>query len=177
METYLNWFIRYLSIIFLLSFASLTQVYASEPLATFLTNDIFLTDQSIIFEMQLSHAESIAALRIFYLSSDDCQSGYAGLYDTSSQSPAFPIMAMTPFGLNAGAVYLAGVRAIGHSQIEKINSILIRLQGNNRQFARFIGSCNDQKINCCVPVDCSTSTGICLSKHPMGTQVFMLSSS
>ncbi len=175
MEANLNWFIRFWSMFILLSLALSPSVYASESLTNLLTNDIFLSDQSAVFVMQKSHAESIVAMQIFYLKSNDCQSGYAGVYDTPKQSPVFPILTMSPFGLRASSVYLAGVTAIGLTQIEQVNSILIRLLGKDRHFAQFIGSCNDQKINCCVPVDCSASAGTCLAKQVMVTQAFMLS--
>lgn len=146
-------------------------IFAEPPTVNLLTNDVLLSEQSVIFEKSSGLADSIDKVRVHYLTSNDCQSGYAGHYSTSSTIP-FLITNGKPFGLNAASVYQSGVFALGSKKIESINSILINLIANTGRFAQFIGTCNDQGINCCIPVVCSNQTGTCLAKSDNGIQLF-----
>ena len=121
-----------------------------------------------MFEQEKGSSSSIARARLHLLKSTDCQTGYAGVYDTFIQDDGFPIAIGNPFA------YQAGVSILGESDIEHIHSFLIRMLSSDKQFALFTGLCNDQDVNCCVPVDCSNETGTCLAQHDLGVQVFTL---
>ena len=149
--------------------------FAQYTILSFLTNNVLLTEQTAAFNQFPISENSIARLRIHYLTSSDCQSGYVSFTDTSNEGPVFPIISGNPFVLDAEAVYQAGKDIAGYEHVEAIHSILIRFIGTHGQFARFTSSCNDESINCCVPVDCSNATETCLSQMPMETQNFTLS--
>lgn len=138
-----------------------------------LTNNISGSDQALVFEQSGGNMTGIVSVRIYFLASDDCQSGYAGFYDTMQQGGVFPIQLKRHFGLNAAAVYQAGVFALSMDRIESAHSILVRFVGDSGHFTQFTGSCNDQGINCCLPVDCSNQIGRCLAKHELGIQSFV----
>ena len=149
-------------------------LFAGPSLSQLFTDDVLFTEQTVVFEKEWGGAAStsISSLHLHYLRSNDCQSGYAGLYDTHHGGSVFPISQGKPFGLMASSVYEAGVATLGASKIEDIHSILIRLLSGERQFALFSGLCNDQDVDCCVPVQCSNQTGTCLAQYDFGPQLF-----
>lgn len=140
--------------------------------STLLTTADGMSQQVILFQIKEHEKASIAGLHIHYLNSTDCQSGYAGLYATPKNNPAFPIPDNQPFALDAHATYEAGVHALGGDAINAVQSILIRFINSSGQLAYFSGSCQDQGINCCVPVDCSNQTGTCVAKQNNTIQLF-----
>ncbi len=149
-------------------------LFAGPTVSQLLSSDILLTEQTILLEQDNGLSTSIARARIHFLTSKDCQSGYADFYDTFNPDNGFAISIGKPFGLSAASTYQAGLAILGEQQIEQIHSILIRLLSNKGQFAWFTGVCNDQGVNCCVPVDCSNQTGNCLASHGFDTQLFTL---
>lgn len=137
-----------------------------------LTYDISVNDQIVVFKQSAGNMNAIVNMRIYFLGSEDCQSGYTGFYDTEQPRGIFPIYKNVSFGLNAAAVYQAGVVTLNLDKVEKAHSILIRFIGNTSHFTQFTGSCNDQGINCCIPIDCSNQVGQCLAKHELELQTF-----
>lgn len=170
----LKTYVQSYSRVFIFCIALLTSsyIFANQSAPNFLTNDILLSDQSVVFQKSRGSADSIVKLYIHYLSSNDCQTGYTGVYISTGVDHNFSIVKGVPFGLNASSVYQAGLLVPAIKNIEEINSIMINLIGNNGRFVKFLGTCNDQGINCCVPVNCSNQTGSCLSKFDVGTQFF-----
>ena len=126
--------------------------------------------QTVVFNQEMGRVDSIKRLRVHYLTSDDCQSGYVSFIDTLDQTPAFPIVLDKAFVLNAETIFQAAKSIADYEHVEEIHSILIRFIGTKRQFAQFTSSCSDEGINCCVPVNCSNATGTCLSQIPMEIQ-------
>ena len=156
-----------------LLFGSHSLLAAGPTVSQLFTNNK-ATDQTVVFEQEKGSSSSIARARIHLLKSADCQTGYAGVYDTFIQDDVFPISVGKPFALNASLAYQAGVSILGESDIENIHSFLIRMLSSDKRFAWFTGLCNDQDVNCCVPVDCSNETGTCLAQHDLGIQLFTL---
>lgn len=130
--------------------------------------------QTVTFSQETGRVDSIKRLRVHYLTSNDCQSGYVNFIDTFDQNPVFPVVLNQSFILNAQTIFQAGVSIVHDKPIETIHSILIRFIGTKGQFAQFTSSCSDEGINCCVPIICSTATGTCLSQAPMEIQHFVL---
>ncbi|HBI21788.1 MAG TPA: hypothetical protein DDY37_04270 [Legionella sp.] len=158
----------------LLLFSLHQPMFAGPSVSQLLTDDIILTEHTVLFEQESGLSTSISRARIHFLQSHDCQSGYAGFYDTFNEDKGFAIAIGKPFGLNASLTYQAGITFLGEQKIEQMHSILIRFLSNKGQFAWFTGACNDQDVNCCVPVDCSNQTGTCLASHGLSTQWFTL---
>ena len=130
--------------------------------------------QTVFFNQETGRVDSITRLRVHYLTSNDCQSGYVNFIDTFDQTPTFPIVLNKAFVLNAETIFQAAKSIADYEHIEAIHSILIRFLGTKKQFAQFTSSCSDEGINCCVPVNCSNATGTCLSQIPMEIQHFTL---
>ncbi len=150
-------------------------LFAAGPtVSTLFTHDLALTEQTLLFQQEKGLSSTIARARIHLLNSNDCQTGYAGVYDTFIQDEGFPISIGQPFGLNASIAYQAAVSVLGESDIENVHSFLIRMLSSQKQFAWFSGLCEDQDVNCCVPVDCSNATGTCLAQHDLSIQLFAL---
>ena len=164
----------FLKWVFLFLLFGSQSLLASRPTVSQLFTDDKATEQTVVFEQEKGSSSSIARARLHLLKSTDCQTGYAGVYDTFIQDDGFPIAIGNPFALNASFAYQAGVSILGESDIEHIHSFLIRMLSSDKQFALFTGLCNDQDVNCCVPVDCSNETGTCLAQHDLGVQVFTL---
>lgn len=165
----------FLSLSFVVFFFILYQpLFASQTISPLFSHDISRSEQTVLFEQEAGFSASIARARIHMLTSDDCQSGYVGVYDTFNDRTAFPIAKGQPFGLNASSTFQAGLLIVGEHKIEQIHSLLIRFLSKDGQFVRFTGLCNDQDVNCCVSVRCSHQTGTCLATHALDTQLFML---
>lgn len=148
-------------------------LHAAAPTILNLLTDDMLLERVALFKKDHG-VNAIVKLDIHYLNSDDCQSGYAGFYSTG-MSAALPAYNKKTYSLNSASTYQAGIEAVGSYKIDAIHSILIRFFSSQTQLARFTGSCQDQQINCCIPVDCSNQTGTCLAKHDIGMQHFHLS--
>lgn len=129
--------------------------------------------QTLTFSQESEPVDFIKRLRIHYLTSNDCQSGYVNFIDTFDQNPAFPVILNKPFVLNAQTIFQAVQSTVGDDEIEMIHSILIRLIDTKGQFAQFTSSCSDEGINCCVPVNCSNAIGACFSQTSMEVQHFV----
>jgi hypothetical protein len=167
----LSWFF------FVLSTLILFPAYAIENRSVFqfLSYDMdAIPYHTVVFNQETGRVDSIKRLRVHYLTSSDCQSGYVSFIDTFDQTPAFPIVLNESFALNAETIYQAAKSISSYEHIEAIHSILIRFIGTKRQFAQFTSSCSDEGINCCVPINCSNATGTCLSQIPMELQHFTL---
>lgn len=147
---------------------------ADQTISMFLKEEIDSSQQTLLFRFVGGSANAIAQVRIHYLSSPDCQSGYIGFINSSPQSSIFLLKPNQLFGLSANAVYTAGMTASSIQSIQSIHSLLIRFISPSGQFARFTSSCNDENINCCVAVNCSNATGACLSQQLMPDQDFIL---
>jgi hypothetical protein len=148
--------------------------FSTGPTLVELLNTNTSIEHTLLFEKKSGSAEAISRLRIHFLKSTDCQSGYAGLYDTLGYGPVFPLAPATLFSLNAYALYGAALFVFNKEELNELNSMLIRFISSPRQFAEFTGSCQDQQINCCVPIVCSHQTGTCLSKSNILSQPFRL---
>lgn len=162
---------------FIFSLFILLPAYAIEnhSIFQFLNYDMdAIPYQLVVFNQEEGAVDSIKRLRVHYLTSNDCQSGYVGFIDTFDQTPAFPIVLKQSFVLNAETIFQAAKSIADDEHIETLHSILIRFIGTKGQFAQFTSSCRDEGINCCVPVNCSNATGTCLPQTPMGVQHFIL---
>ena len=109
-----------------------------------------------------------------YLSSHDCQTGYLGFYITPKDDVPYPQIRQELMALNAASTFTAGTLVLGSAQIHAVHSILVRFISTGGQLAKFTGSCKDQSINCCIPVDCSNDSGLCLATHDIGIQPYRL---
>lgn len=150
------------------------ETVAEQSLFTFLSYDIQSKEQTVVFRPSGGSANAISKLRIHYLTSSDCQSGYIGFQNSSTQSSIFEFELNRLFGLSANSVYAAGLETSNIDQVESIHSILIRLINPDGHFAWFTSSCNDEHINCCVAVNCSNATGSCLPQQMLSVQDFIL---
>lgn len=164
-----TWFFFALSLVVLSSQSASAELY----LSTFLNYDIQTQDQTVLFRFLGGNANSISQLRVHYLTSSDCQSGYIGFQNSVINSHDFKLEHNKIFGLGANAVYKAAIEASNIVEVERIHSILIRFISTNGRFAWFTSSCNDESINCCVPVYCSNAIGSCLPQQILAVQDFV----
>ena len=149
------------------------EAFAEHSLFTFLSYDIQSKEQTVVFKPSGGSANVIAKLRIHYLTSSDCQSGYIGFQNSSIDSSNFEIELNRLFGLSANSVYVAGIEVSNIGRVESIHSILIRFISPKGHFALFSSSCNDEDINCCVAVNCSNATESCLPQQLLSVQDFI----
>lgn len=168
-----KYFLAYLNGLFLffLSFVA----YTEPELTELLTTDILQSTSIVSFLPTVGMAHPISGIHLHYLQSSDCYSGYAGGFYSKREKDEYVILENKPFMLNGKAAYSVGAFVVRGVQMNDIHSILIRLvreeRGNVRpSFAFFIGDCEDQDINCCIPVNCSNETEICLPQHQFPIQ-------
>ncbi|PJD91466.1 MAG: hypothetical protein CK424_06535 [Legionella sp.] len=150
----------------------MSQALAAISMLDLLTYDPI--ESNLIVRLQVSSTAfsmNLKAVQLHFLTSNDCQSGYMKRFDTPPQGDVFLIDANTSFGLRGESVYQAAASVIGEGDLEQVRSILLRLFTDKQRFLYFKGSCNDQGLNCCIPVTCSHSSGLCQPKITLETQI------
>lgn len=133
------------------------------------------TQDKIMFVFTGDHRASISELRIHFLSGEDCYSGYLQGYQSTQDVTPFLLTKNQSFALTGEGIYQIAQNIIDPEVLVNVHAILIRFLDRKydqryQQFARFTGSCQDQEINCCIPVDCSSSAGVCVAKYDLGIQ-------
>ncbi|HVT63219.1 MAG TPA: hypothetical protein VHD33_07030 [Legionellaceae bacterium] len=135
-------------------------VWADIPITAFLTTD--LTAPTVIqFKWESPPFYALKKVELHFLKSTDCQSGYMRRFDSASEPGEWGIDNNDIFGLRAEMVYQAAIAVMSPENIDHIHSLLIRLQKPNKQFIYFKEGCNDQGLNCCLPISCSINDQIC----------------
>jgi hypothetical protein len=160
---------KYLFFLFL--FASY-QSYAQTSVNDLLSKELSVSDSLIILQKVDGRFKDISRIQAFFLTSNDCQTGYSATFETNVRDSSFPIEFSQPFMMSASEIFSAGEQVLGKDMMQPIHSILFRLVGDTGQFAEFLGSCQDQGINCCVAVNCSNVTRTCASQFDHGLQPF-----
>ncbi len=140
-----------------------------------LTNDAVESDTLVSFLSAPGMSYPISAIHIHYLASSNCYSGYAGGFYSHYRKNVYSTEENIPFMLNGKYTYIVGKSVVKNIQMDEIHGILIRLvrdvqEPSGFRFAFFIGDCNDQDINCCIPVSCSSETEVCLPDHQFPIQ-------
>lgn len=132
------------------------------------------SEPNLIVQLQLAPSYSainINEMHLHFLSSKDCQSGYMKRFDVSSQGNLFLIDTQQPFGVRGEMVYTAALSAVGQADLEQVGSVLFRVRAAQNSFLYFIGTCDDQGLNCCIPIVCSNFDRNCQSQVKMETQI------
>lgn len=142
----------------------------SPSLQAYVLNDFFIWDdweQSFIFRLENRQELPIDGMTLFFLQSNDCQSGYMKTYRTSESQ----IMYLKPeqiLSLKTPVIY----QLMQDLDVLQAQSILLRLTYQKKHLAEFVGGCEDQGINCCLPVSCQTETKDCVFKTRQIVQPF-----
>lgn len=131
--------------------------------------------ENVLFMLNTENPAAISELRMSFLNGEDCYSGYQQNVRIYTVDTPFVLHQNQPFGLNSSGIYQAAQTVLDSESLTNIQAILIRFVDLNhgqryQQFAWFSGSCQDQGINCCIPITCSTNTKMCKPKYNMGTQ-------
>ena len=149
-----------------------TPTYSSPSLFDLLTTDVFSVENIATFESIETAPDTISSLRFFLLTKHDCSEGLIADYQTPMDAPSFATRPSTPFILKSPSVYQLARQILGDEKVESIHSILIRFRGSNKRLSWFHGTCADQGNNCCIPIDCSNATGLCIPRHEAEVQTF-----
>ena len=133
------------------------------------------TQDNIVFVLKDAETASISELRLHFLTGEDCYSGYLQGYRSAAEDTPFLLKKDQPFGLNGAGIYQAAQAVLTAQELANVQAVLFRFVDREhgqryQQFARFMGSCQDQTINCCIPITCAPSAGVCAAKHDMGVQ-------
>ena len=131
----------------------------------------------LVFVMKGLDTASISELRLHFLKSEDCYSGYLGTYRSRSTETIsnFPLRSNQPFYLSEKKLYQVVASVLSNDDFFNLHAILIRFVDNNaglryQQFAHFTGSCQDQVINCCIPIVCDRLANTCTANYDLGIQ-------
>ncbi len=168
--------LRYLIGIFF--FFTSNVLFADEILLSdVLTSETTPDNKIVSFLPTAGMAKPITGIHIHYLTSSDCYSGYLASFYHHQNLNAFNTSEEAPFSLRGDAIYQIGTKVIRYANINEVHSVLIRLlsdeHGNPRhRFAFFLGECEDQDVNCCIPVNCSEATQACLPQHELPLHYF-----
>ncbi len=132
--------------------------------------DFFIFDdwnQPLVFWLENQHEVPIDGITLFFLESDDCQSGYLKTYKTDENQK----IALKPeqiLSLNTHTIYQL-MQDLG---VLNAQSMLLRLTYQKKHLAEFVGGCEDQGINCCLPIECQSTSQDCFFKTRYRVQPF-----
>lgn len=145
----------------------------AQDISVLVHSELQAPDQ-IQFVLTTGECASISELRMHFLSDVDCYSGYLQGYRMATDIP-FLVTKNQVFGLSGAGIYHIAQSILHPKQLSEVHALLIRFLDNAhgmryKQFARFLGTCKDQEINCCIPIACSESAGVCLAQYDMGVQ-------
>lgn len=124
-------------------------------------------DQPFIFWLENRQQIPIDGMTLFFLESDDCQSGYLKTFRTSESQ----ILYFKPeqiLSVKTPVIY----QLMQDLDVLQAKSILLRLTYQKKHLAEFVGGCEDQGINCCLPVSCQAETKDCVFKTLQRVQPF-----
>lgn len=164
-----------ISPVFALLFLPVSLIANSIPLSELLTDATADIQDVMTFVSTSKNPEAISEVRIHFLSSGDCYSRYVTGVRIKADKIPFSLLPQHPFALSGRGIYQAVQAMLGTEGLSDIHAVLIRFVNQDhgqryQQFARFLGSCQDQAINCCIPIDCSISAGVCTAKSDIAVQ-------
>jgi hypothetical protein len=141
--------------------------------ANLLSQDVTDTEVVAEFRQDVSRStDTLERVRLYYMGARDCQTGYMGQYEASTRG-----LRLEPnqgFSLTSAGIYQTGEALFSEDKMPAIQAVLVLFIGENRQVSRFLGSCRDALINCCIPIDCSSDTHTCLPASEQELQMFFL---
>jgi hypothetical protein len=144
----------------------------------FFSYDVNDDNALVAFSYKAGDVDSLHYAALAFFSVDDCQEALLAYYKTPSDEPvSFPIKPKQRFDLLSDKTYHIASKLLAETEINSIQSILIRFRGPNQELPRFLGGCADQGINCCIAIQCSNDAGVCLPKYSIVPQPFILFSS
>lgn len=163
---------KYPLLLILLIFSS--GLCSKTNLSNILSYDSDHLDPNILFEQINDKKQEISGLHIHFLTGENCYSGWSGMYSLDNVI-FFIVKPHIKFGFDQKLIYQAALDSIKSDQVSSIKFMLVRFirtkdTAYNNIFARFIGSCSDQAINCCIPIKCNSQTLDCISTHRFATQ-------
>ena len=120
-------------------------------------------------------ALTLTGLRLYFLKGEDCYSGYMQDYRMSLKTDAVSLGQNQMVTLTGAGIYQSAAAVLQSEEIMQIQGVLLRFISDDfalpyQKLAHFTGSCQDQSINCCIPVTCSVNRGICTPKFAMSVQ-------
>ena len=124
-------------------------------------------DQPFIFWLENQQEVPVDGMTLFFLESDDCQSGYLKTYRTSESK----ILYFKPeqiLSLKTPVIY----QLMHDLDVLQAKSMLLRFTYQKKHLAEFVGGCEDQGINCCLPIACQSETKDCYFKTHHRVQPF-----
>lgn len=146
----------------------------SSALHAYQLQDFFIFDsweQPFVFWLENQQEVPMDGLTLFFLESQDCQSGYLKTYRTNEQQ----VLHLKPeqiLSLNTRAIY----QLIEDLKVEHTQSVLVRFTYQKKHLAEFVGGCEDQGINCCLPISCQKDEKNCVFKTHHRVQPFHFNS-
>ncbi len=109
---------------------------------------------------------AICAIHWHFLSSNDCASGYLHGAYVDDFDHCFEVTSAKPFAILNHEVFQLVKSIHRDDEIDAIRSVLIRFRNANPEyypsFARFMGACNNEDINCCLPIRCDKFEERCM---------------
>lgn len=124
-------------------------------------------NQPLVFWLENRHETPIDGMTLFFLESDDCQSGYLKTYKTD-ENHQIHLKPEQILSLNTRTIY----QVMQDLEVLNANSMLLRLTYQKKHLAEFVGGCEDQGINCCLPIACQKETKDCIFKINARVQPF-----
>jgi hypothetical protein len=112
--------------------------------------DFFIFDdwqQPVVFWVENQNETQINGLKLMFLESSDCQSGY--IDSISIQANPLKLKSQQVFSLDSHKIY----QVMQQMHFFSAKSVLIRFTKPPKGFAQFVGGCEDQGINCCLPIE------------------------
>ncbi len=128
------------------------------------------TSSSLIFQSKALHPLKIQTLRLYFLGASSCYEKFMAKQELDVGQNVLVWNQDEQLGLSHSGLYQALLETVGAEDIEKVASVLMRIRTEDKQWIRFLGSCQDQQDNCCVPIHCHPSVAECVPEMTDGLQ-------
>ena len=116
----------------------------------------------LIFQSKADHPLAIQMVRVYFLGASSCYEKYMSKKELMAKSTPLILNQNEQIGLDPKGLYQATLSSVGQNEIKNVASVLIRLRAIDFSWLKFIGSCEDQQDNCCVPIHCHPSAEECV---------------
>lgn len=121
-----------------------------------------VSNPKLIFESKAKYPLQIQMARVYFLGASSCYEKYMSKQELEAFKTPLVLNQNERISLDPKGLYQAALSSVGQDEIEKIASALIRLRSIDSRWLAFIGGCEDQQDNCCVPIHCHPSVAECV---------------
>ena len=121
-----------------------------------------MINPKLVFQSMAEHPLHIQMARVYFLGASSCYEKYMAKQELMASINPLVLNENEQMSLDSKGLYQLAVATVGANDVEKVASALIRLRAKDNTWLKFLGSCEDQQDNCCIPIHCHPSVAECV---------------